>query len=176
MLIPIALAARLPWLSTVIRWGLASVLVAAGWPKFTDPEGTVRSVRAFQLLPEALVRPFAYALPTLELVLAALLVVGLVTRLAALVTAALMVVFMFGIAMAWGRGLSIDCGCFGAGGVPADPVAGYVRDLLRDTAFLAGALLVAWRPFGTLSLDALLGVTHPERARELVPTGPGALR
>jgi uncharacterized membrane protein YphA (DoxX/SURF4 family) len=174
--IPIALIARLPWLTTVVRWGLAWVFVAAGSPKFTDTEGTVRSVRAFRLMPESLVRPFAYALPALELVLAGLLVLGLATRLAALVTAALTVMFMFGIAMAWGRGLSIDCGCFGAvTGVPADPVAGYIRDLLRDAAFLAGALLLASRPVSRLSLDALLGITHPDRALGLVQTGSGDL-
>jgi len=172
--IPTALTARLPWAATAIRLGLGWVFVAAGWPKFTDPEGTVRSVRAFQLVPETFVRPFAYALPTLELVLAALLVLGLLTRLAALVTAALMVMFIVGIATAWGRGLSIDCGCFGATGTTvADPVAGYVKDLLRDTAFLAGALVLTWRPFSRLSLDALLGLTHPPRARELVTIGAG---
>lgn len=176
MQIPIALAARLPWVATAIRLGLGWVFVAAGWPKFTDPEGTVRSVRAFQLVPETFVRPFAYALPTLELVLAVLLVLGLLTRLAGVATAALMVMFIFGIAMAWGRGLSIDCGCFGATGTTvADPVAGYIKDTLRDSAFLAGALVLVWRPYSRLSLDALLGLTHSPRATQLVPIGAGDL-
>jgi uncharacterized membrane protein YphA (DoxX/SURF4 family) len=153
------------------------VFVAAGWPKFLDTEGTVRSVRAFQLVPASLVRPFAYALPALELVLAGLLLLGLGTRLAAAVTAGLMVMFGFGIATAWGRGLSIDCGCFGATGTTvADPVPGYVRDLLRDTGFLLMAGLLCWRPHSRLSLDALLGVTHPRRAAALVPTGAGEHR
>src|SRR5512135_3107460 len=65
-----------PWLSTAARLFLAGVFIWAGWPKLIDGEGTVRSVRAFQLVPEVMVRPFAYALPMVELVIAVLLIIG----------------------------------------------------------------------------------------------------
>jgi uncharacterized membrane protein YphA (DoxX/SURF4 family) len=150
-----------PWLSTLARLFLAGVFIWAGWPKFLDSEGTVRSVRAFQLMPEFAVRPFAYGLPLLELILALLLILGLVTRIAAVVTAALMAMFMVGIVMAWARGLSINCGCFGnTGATVVDPVAGYIKDLLRDTGFLLAAAFLAWRPFSRLSLDGRLGITQ----------------
>jgi uncharacterized membrane protein YphA (DoxX/SURF4 family) len=156
-----ALARWQPWLSTAARLFLAGVLLLAGWPKLLDTEGTVRSVRAFQLVPELAVRPFAYALPTLELALAVVLILGLGTRLAALAVAGLMLMFLFGIGAAWARGLAIDCGCFGNTGLAvADPVPGYIRDILRDTGFLAVAVLLARWPVGRLSLDAVLGVTH----------------
>jgi len=149
-----------PWLATLARLVLAGVWFTAGWPKLLDTEGTVRSVRAFQLVPEALVRPFAYGLPALELVLGVLLLVGLGTRLAAAVTAALMVMFLVGIVSAWTRGLSINCGCFGnTGTAVADPVPGYIKDILRDLGFLALAAFLAWRPLSRLSLDARLGLT-----------------
>ena len=148
-----------PWLVTAARLGLAGVLLAAGWPKLLDAEGTVRSVRAFQILPEALVRPFAYGLPMLELVLALLLLVGLGTRLAGAATAVLMLVFLGGIASAWARGLAIDCGCFGnAGQKVADPVAGYVRDIVRDLLFLGAALLVALSGRSRFAVDSALGL------------------
>jgi uncharacterized membrane protein YphA (DoxX/SURF4 family) len=152
------------WLATLDRLVLAAVFVAAGWPKFLDTEGTVRSVRAFRLLPEALVRPFAYGLPLLELVLAVLLLAGLTTRWAAAVAAGLLAVFLFGIAAAWARGLSIDCGCFGGGGnTVADPVPGYLADLGRDgVLLLLAAALVAW-PASRLSADGALGLTPTSR-------------
>jgi uncharacterized membrane protein YphA (DoxX/SURF4 family) len=155
------LATAQPWLSTAARLFLVGVFVLAGWPKLIHSEDTVRSVRAFQLLPEALARPFAYGLPLLELVLALLLLLGLITRIAGAATAGLMVMFMFGIVMAWARGLSIDCGCFGNTGTAVpDPVPGYIKDLLRDTGFLLVAgLLVRW-PFSRLSLDGMLGLTR----------------
>lgn len=149
-----------PWLTTLARLTLAGVWLTAGWPKLIDSEGTVRSVRAFQLLPESLVRPFAYGLPMLELVLAVLLVIGLGTRVAGLLTAGLMVMFLFGIGAAWARGLSINCGCFGnTGSAVVDPVPGYIKDILRDLGFLALAAFITWRPLSRLSLDARLGLT-----------------
>ena len=165
-----------PWLVTAARVGLAGVFVAAGWPKLLDAEGTVRSVRAFQILPEALVRPFAYGLPMLELVLALLLLVGLATRLAGAATAVLMLVFLGGIASAWARGLAIDCGCFGsAGQTVADPVAGYVRDIFRDLLFLGAALLVALSARSRLALDALVGL-QPEPVTAPAPGSGRASR
>jgi len=152
-----------PWLSTAARLFLAGVFLWAGWPKLLDSAGTVRSVRAFRLLPEALVPAFGYALPVVELALAVLLLAGLFTRVAALVTAGLMVMFLFGITMAWSRGMSIECGCFGnAGTLVTDPVPGYVRDILRDLGFLVVALALARWPRGRLSADRYLGLSAAE--------------
>jgi uncharacterized membrane protein YphA (DoxX/SURF4 family) len=149
-----------PWFSLAARIALAVVFAVAGWPKLTDPDGTVRSVRAFRLLPEAVAPAFGYALPAVELALAALLLAGLVTRVAAAGTAVLLVMFIVGIAAAWARGLSIDCGCFGAtGAAVTDPVRGYVLDLLRDAGLLLLALWLVARPQSRLSLDARLGLT-----------------
>lgn len=149
----------LPWVALAARLVLGVVFAVAGWPKLLDPEGTLRSVRAFRLVPEALVPAFGYALPVVELALAALLIVGLVTRIAAAGVAVLLVMFLVGIAAAWARGLSIDCGCFGAtGAAVTDPVRGYVLDLLRDAALLVLALGLVARPTSRLSLDGRLGL------------------
>jgi len=158
---------QLPWVATAIRLGLAGVFFTSGWPKFVDSAGTIRSVRAFQLVPEVFVPAFGYALPVVELLLGVLLLVGLVTRVSAAITAGLMVMFLFGIVMAWARGLEIDCGCFGSGDVVKDAVAGYIRDILRDVGFLVLAALLWLRPRSALSLDGVLGLT---------PTDDGAVR
>jgi uncharacterized membrane protein YphA (DoxX/SURF4 family) len=151
-----------PWLSTAARLFLAGIWIWAGWPKLIDSAGTVRSVRAFQILPEAVVPAFGYALPVVELALAVLLIVGLFTRAAALATAAMMVMFLIGIASAWARGLSIECGCFGnTGQTVADPVPGYIRDILRDVGYLVVALALARWPRGVLDADRMLGL-RPE--------------
>jgi uncharacterized membrane protein YphA (DoxX/SURF4 family) len=148
-----------PWLSLAARLVLAVVFAVAGWPKLLDPDGTIHSVRAFRLVPESIVPVFGYGLPMLELALALLLLVGLLTRPAAAITGVLLVMFMVGIAAAWARGLSIDCGCFGASSGPVvDPVRGYVLDLLRDAGLL---LLAGWLvvfPSSRFSLDGRLGL------------------
>ncbi len=157
-------AAVAPFVSLAARLVLAAVLAASGWPKLTDPDGTLRSVRAFRLVPEAFVPAFGYALPAVELALALLLLAGLVTRVAAFVTAGLLVMFVVGIAAAWARGLSIDCGCFGATGTTvADPVRGYVLDLLRDAALLTLAGWLAARPASPFSADRRLGLLPSSR-------------
>jgi uncharacterized membrane protein YphA (DoxX/SURF4 family) len=147
------------WLSLAARLVLAVVFALAGWPKLLDPDGTIHSVRAFRLVPEAIVPVFGYGLPVLELALALLLLVGLLTRPAAAVTGVLLVMFMVGIAAAWARGLSIECGCFGASSGPVvDPARGYALDLLRDAGLL---LLAAWLvvfPSSRFSLDGRLGL------------------
>src|SRR3712207_9366258 len=84
-----------------------------------DPAAAERAVRAYQLLPEALVGPVAFGLPVVEIVVGLALLVGVSVRAAALASAALMAVFLAAVGQAWARGLQIDCGCFGGGGQDA---------------------------------------------------------
>jgi hypothetical protein len=67
------------WAATGARLLLAAVWAWAALAKISDPDAAVRAVRAYQLLPEALVRPVAWGLPFAELALALLLAVGLST-------------------------------------------------------------------------------------------------
>jgi uncharacterized membrane protein YphA (DoxX/SURF4 family) len=145
----------LPWVSTLARFGLAVVWIWAARAKILDPDGAVRSVRAYRLLPEALVHTVGYGLPFLELAIAVLLVAGVATRLAAATSSVLLLVFMAGIASAWARGLRIDCGCFSAGGPNAAVGASqYLGELLRDTGLLLVSLWLVWRPWSHLALGS----------------------
>ncbi|HYU39681.1 MAG TPA: MauE/DoxX family redox-associated membrane protein [Acidimicrobiia bacterium] len=146
-----------PWCSTVARVVLAGVWAWAGVTKLSDPDAGVRAVRAYEILPEALVKPFAWGLPFVELVLAALLLVGLATRPAAWASVVLLGVFMAGTVAAWSRGLQIDCGCFGGGGQASADGVRYLRDLGRDGLFLTLALLVAAGAPSRLALDNIAG-------------------
>src|ERR1700712_4820259 len=101
---------------TVLRLGLAAVFLVSGTLKALDPDTTYVAVRAYDVLPKARVTVVAGVLPWLEIVLGLLLLAGVATRQVAVVSAALLLVFVAGVTQAWARGLSIDCGCFGAGG------------------------------------------------------------
>jgi uncharacterized membrane protein YphA (DoxX/SURF4 family) len=150
------------WAATAARLLLATVWAWAAVAKISDPDAAVRAVRAYQLLPEALVHPVAWGLPFAELALALLLAVGLATRLAAAGSAVLLGLFMVAIASAWARGLQIHCGCFGGGG-PATGVHGrdYLVELVRDAGLLAVAALLAWQPHSRLALDHRLASEEP---------------
>lgn len=147
-----------PWVSTVLRLGLAAVALAAGFPKITDIPASTRAVRAYDILPESLVPTVGIVLPMVEIILGVLLLLGLFTRFAAIAFGGLMVVFILGIASAWARGLTIDCGCFGGGGAIEPDQTQYPLEILRDLAFLAAAAVLAWRPRSRLSLDHTLGL------------------
>ncbi|GAB3688492.1 MauE/DoxX family redox-associated membrane protein [Angustibacter aerolatus] len=151
------------WLATALRLVVAAVLAVAGALKLPDPAESVRAVRAYRLLPEAVVPAVGHALPVLELVVAVLLVLGLATRYAAGVAGLLMLAFVIGISSVWARGISIDCGCFGGGGAVAAGQTHYLPELARDAALLlASAFLAVW-PTSRRSLDTWLSpTTHHE--------------
>ena len=147
----VALAARLL---------LGGVFVYAGALKLPDPAASVRAVRAYRALPEAVVPAVGYGLPVLEVALGVLLLLGFAVRLTAVLAGLLLVVFLAGMASAWARGLTIDCGCFGGGGEVAAGETQYGREVARDLGFLAAAaVLVRW-PGSWLSADARLTGTH----------------
>lgn len=151
-----------PWSATAARLVLAGVLVVAGALKLPDPAASVRAVRAYDLLPEPVVPAIGHGLPLLEIAVAVLLALGLFTRWAAGAAALLMAAFVAGIASAWARGLTIDCGCFGGGGQVAGSDTQYLPDLARDGALLLLALLLMRWPASRLSLDPVVPpAAHP---------------
>lgn len=143
-------------LGTVARCGLAAVLVVSGLLKVVDPAQTRIAVGAYEILPAGLVGPVATALPLVELVLATLLVAGAFTRWTALASATLLMVLMIGIAQAWVRGLSIDCGCFGGGGAVAEGATRYPQELARDFGLWLAASWLVVRPRTALSVEGWL--------------------
>jgi uncharacterized membrane protein YphA (DoxX/SURF4 family) len=162
-----ALAAAAPWLATVARLGLGAVFVVAGILKLPDPAAAVRAVRAYRLLPEALVGPVAFGLPMVEIVVGLALLVGIFVRTAALVSAVLLIVYIAAIASAWARGLQIDCGCFSKGGAVAAGDTAYPAEIARDVGLLIVALGLARRPRSRFALQTVLAgpVTEKELSR-----------
>jgi uncharacterized membrane protein YphA (DoxX/SURF4 family) len=130
-----------PWISTLARLILGGVLFAAGALKVADPVQAVAAVNAYELFPPGIAKLIGYGQPFLEIGLAILLLLGLATRLAAIATAVLMVIFIAGVISAWARGLSIDCGCFGGGGEIDPEDTRYLQEIIRDTGFI---LLAGW--------------------------------
>ncbi|ANY05857.1 MauE/DoxX family redox-associated membrane protein [Pseudonocardia sp. HH130630-07] len=138
---------------TVVRLGLAAVWLVSGIGKLADPLQAAVAVDAYRLLPQAGVSAVATMLPLLELALGGLLLLGIGTRLAAVVSAVLLLAFVAGLVQAWARGLSIDCGCFGGGGPVPPGEEQYPLTLLRDVGFLALATWLVIRPRTVVAVD-----------------------
>lgn len=149
-----------PWLSTAVRLGLSAVFLTAGFLKVTDLAGSARAVNAYELMSWPVAQVVGAAQPFLEIGIGLFLLAGLATRFAAWLGAISMVVFISGIASAWARGLSIDCGCFSRGGaLPVGQSPDYTWDIVRDVAFLAMAVFLIIYPTGRFSLDGQLNKT-----------------
>jgi uncharacterized membrane protein YphA (DoxX/SURF4 family) len=108
------------------------------------------------MLPIDLANFLGFVLPFIEVGMGLLLIVGIWVRLAAIAGGALMVMFIVAIGQAWIRGISLDCGCFGKGGLLETdelPVWTYATEIARDIA-LAGVAGYLFRfPQGKLGLD-----------------------
>ena len=96
--------------------------------------------------------PAAWGLPFVELALAALLLLGIATRVSAAVGSGLLIAFMIGIASVWSRGIQIDCGCFGGGGPAHAGAAQYLSELARDVVLLGLAIGLVVHPTSRLAL------------------------
>jgi len=143
----------LPWIGLLSRLVLGGVLLAAGLLKYQHLDKSQMAVRAYEMLPIALANLLGIILPFLEIAVGVLLVIGAAVRISAIVGGVLMGAFMIGIAQAWARGLSIDCGCFGGGGQVEPGTANYLPELLRDGGLALLAIYLFRYPQSKFGLD-----------------------
>jgi uncharacterized membrane protein YphA (DoxX/SURF4 family) len=144
------------WLGTAARLVAGGVWIWAGLLKLPHPEQSVLAVRAYQLLPGDSATPVGHLLPVLEIVVGGCLVLGLLTRGAAVVSGLLFVAFIIGIASVWARGITIDCGCFGGGGYDANAASHYPWEIARDSGLLLLSAYLLWQGRTRLALDNVL--------------------
>ena len=137
------------------------VWLVAGGLKITEPDASIDAVRAYELLPSSLAEILGLVLPSIEVVVGLALVLGVLTRSAAVISALLFVAFIIGIASVWARGIEIDCGCFGGGGAEAGASSNYPWEIARDVALLVASLFVAWVRRTRLALDSILFEPRP---------------
>jgi uncharacterized membrane protein YphA (DoxX/SURF4 family) len=140
------------------RINLGGVLLVAGGLKAFVPAEAASAVAAYKILPTKMAHIVGYALPWLEIAIGLLLIVGISIRMASIVAAAIMVIFIGAIISVWARGMLIDCGCFGGGGA-IDPSKAaqvhrtYALEIARDSGLALIALYLYFFPYGLLSFE-----------------------
>src|SRR6185312_8052584 len=141
----------LQYLTLVFRLLLAVVFLIAGASKIAHPWVFVHTVEGYRMLPGSLARPFGLALPWLEVLLALYLLVGLFTRVAAVVMCAVLVMFLFALGVQLAHGHTGDCGC--VVGITNPVITAFVGgntigpfDLFRDGVLLAMTACIALIP------------------------------
>jgi uncharacterized membrane protein YphA (DoxX/SURF4 family) len=155
------------WLGTIARLVTGGVWIWAALLKLPNPDESVLAVRAYQLLPGDSATPVGHLLPVLELVVGICLVLGLLTRGAAVVSGLLFLAFIVGIGSVWARGITIDCGCFGGGGYDANAADEYPWEIARDVGLLLMSAYLVWQGRTRLALDNLLFPVHDDTDLDL---------
>ena len=129
----------LRWL---LRAGVAGMFLFAAVKKIGDPADFLTAIRTFHALPDPAAVGRALWLPWAELA-GALAMFWPRHRPAALwALLALTIVFLGALGQAWGRGLDINCGCFG--GAASVRGAGYLGPVVRDLGLLGGLAWLLW--------------------------------
>lgn len=145
-------------ISFIGRIILGATLVAAGGLKAFVPAEAAGAVAAYKILPVQVAHLVGYALPWLEIAIGVLLIIGSSIRMASVVAGGIMVLFIGAIISLWARGLLIDCGCFGGGGVLAASKVGevhrtYALEIARDLGLALVALYLYFFPHGLFSVE-----------------------
>jgi uncharacterized membrane protein YphA (DoxX/SURF4 family) len=142
-----------PWIGLISRLILGGVLLAAGVLKIDKTDISQMAVRSYELLPIPIANMFGLVLPFFEVAIGALLILGALTRVVAILGGVTMFIFIIAIAQAWARGLNIDCGCFGGGGSVAPEDTRYLQEILRDAGLVFLAIYLIRYPVTKFSID-----------------------
>lgn len=146
------------WVTLCGRLLLGGVLLVAGYLKAKNLTEATASVRVYKLLPVSIANILGEVLPWLEIGVALLIITGIFTKQASILAGALMLIFVIAIGQAWARGLAINCGCFGNGGVSADGKVHalvYLTEILRDLGLTFVAIYLYYFPYGKLGIDKI---------------------
>jgi uncharacterized membrane protein YphA (DoxX/SURF4 family) len=126
------------WARLFLRLLLAGVFLYAAWTKLRQPWLVFAlSIDAYQLLPEWAVLTTARVLPWLELAIGVLLLTGVWLRYVSILAAVVLAIFFTTMLLSFGKGMGIDCGCFGVG----EPLS--AKTLARDGLLLTSAITLA---------------------------------
>ena len=125
----------------ICQFVLGGLFVWAGLAKLGDPRSFADQVHNFRLVPVALENLVAMTLPWIELLAGLALITRLRARAGAATASILMAVFTLGVAIAFARGLDVECGCFGT----ADASRVGVLKLLENLGMLALGLVGSQR-------------------------------
>ena len=153
---------------------VGGTFLLASVPKIQSPGSFADAVRAFHLLPPSLVLPVAFLLPWLELLVAAYLITGFMTRIGALGAIVLLSMFLFALLDSIATGNTTHaCGCFGSAG-HVNPIVSFLAggdtvtswDVIRDVILaIVAAAVLRWGA-GPVSIEEVLTRRHEDVAED----------
>jgi len=148
-----------------VRVALGGLLIFSGYMKLgiydfggnllvLSPLDFAFAIKGFKMgLPDGLVSVLAYVVPWTELIAGVFIVLGMWTRGAALLALIMLASFTLGVISVIGRGLDVNCPCFGAIKLFCSGAIGPCH-IVRNSGFMAASLVLLWSGSGAFSIDA----------------------
>jgi uncharacterized membrane protein YphA (DoxX/SURF4 family) len=131
---------------------VGGILLYAGAQKIGHGGDLATIIASYRVVDPELVNLPAIALPGIEIIVGALLLLGLFRRSAALVAAGIFLAFAVAIALALARGISGPCGCFSSA---ADSEQMGWSIVVRDGMLLLLTLYLLSSPTSRIEVDAV---------------------
>ncbi|GAB5466333.1 MAG: DoxX family membrane protein [Candidatus Kapaibacteriales bacterium] len=128
------------WLILVLRAIVGLVFIFAAIGKIAVPKSFLVEIHNYDMLPDLVEPILALWLPWMELLIGIFILVGHKLKSSSIMATALLVVFTIGVAIAWGRGLEIDCGCFGGSGQKVG-----LAKIMQNTGLILSSLYLVVR-------------------------------
>lgn len=143
------------WVCVPLRMQLGALFLLAAYnklvpqgdgPTSSGPQGFLWTIKAFKFgLPDWALAASTFTTPWIELVAAILLIVGVWTRAAAAVIAALLAMFIVMLLSVIVRKLNVECGCFGDISPFCKGPVGWCH-IAQDLVMLAVATMIVCTP------------------------------
>lgn len=137
-------------LDWVCRLVIAAVFLLAGVPKLLDQLAFAKAIANYRvvmpIIGQDYIYPVSIVLPALEIIAAVALFVPRWRKTASVICGGMLIMFIVLIGQAVLRGLNIDCGCFGTGGVSktlASKVG--IEKILEDVLWLGMCVYTFWQ-------------------------------
>jgi uncharacterized membrane protein YphA (DoxX/SURF4 family) len=141
----------MPFIQLLARIIVGGTLLVAGAMKIGHFDALASTIASYRIpfLAPAVIAPISVAIPLIEVLLGAYLLIGLYTRLIGVFALCEFAIFAAAVASVVMRGIPASCGCFGPGDTrPASWV-----EVARDVGLAVLAAFIVWRGPGVLALD-----------------------
>ena len=120
---------------------LGVVLIYASIDKIIHPDAFAKLIGNYNVLPFGLENVVAIILPTLDLIVGWCLILGIMLDGSAIITAGMMIVFIFALSQAMIRGIDVSCGCFNVSEAEEGSQIGF-RRIIEDIIFLGLSIML----------------------------------
>lgn len=156
------------YITLIFRLIIGSIFIGAGLSKLYDPTGFITAVSSYDVLSNSLRDFLISVLPWLELVIGSYLLLGILLKVASLISMVMLGSFIAAIGINLYRGVAVECGCFGSIGLNMG-----VGHLIADffLLFMTSKILFAEGRF--LAVDSWLLSLKTDRKTTVVPEVTG---